>query len=66
MGRIKTTLIKRTTRDIFKYYGKEARAGDNSFEYEKKVISAHVDPVSKKVRNIIAGYASRLAKRKEA
>ncbi len=63
MGRIKTTLIKRTTRELFKYYGTEAKTG--SFDEEKKVVSAHIKPVSKKVRNIIAGYASRMAKRRD-
>tara|TARA_Y100000310_G_scaffold338341_1_gene427709 strand:- start:1768 stop:1950 length:183 start_codon:yes stop_codon:yes gene_type:complete len=56
MGRIKSTLIKRTAKGLLK--------GENvfneDFENNKKVLGK--DLPSKRIRNKIAGYISRLKK----
>ena len=62
MGRIKTTLTKRTAISLFNS-DKEAFKPD--FDSNKKVVSAKLDITSKKLRNIIAGYVTRLSKKKE-
>ncbi len=62
MGRIKTTLIKRTTKELVKNYGDELR-GD--FSKLKGVVGVRLTKTSKKVRNVIAGYAARLSKKKD-
>lgn len=59
MGRIKTTLIKRTTLKLFKQY-KDQLKGD--FDENKKIVEQFTDVESKKVRNTIAGYLTRLVK----
>ena len=62
MGRIKTQLIKRTTTEIFEKY-KEQFSGD--FEANKKEVTNVANVGSKKLRNVIAGYVTRLAKKKD-
>ncbi len=59
MGRIKTMLIKRTTEETMAKYADEF-TGD--FEQNKKVLDSKVRISSKKMRNVIAGYATRLKK----
>jgi len=62
MGRIKTTLIKRNAKELMKlYYDKFS----TTFEENKKKVEELVDVKSKKLRNIMAGYITRL-KKKEA
>ena len=60
MGRIKSTLVKRTARKLM--------AGENSFtskfEDDKKVLGNNTMP-SKRIRNMIAGYLTRLKKMQE-
>lgn len=53
MGRIKSTLIKRTGRQLTK----EPMFGD-TFEHNKKILANSMP--SKKTRNRIAGYIARL------
>lgn len=60
MGRVKTTLIKRTTRKLLKLHGE--RFG-KAFDENKKAVDASADIVSKKLRNSIAGYLTRIKKR---
>ena len=60
MGRIKTMLIKRTTEDLMGRYGNEFTP---NFDENKKVLSRKTIISSKKMRNVIAGYATRLKKR---
>jgi len=60
MGRIKTTLIKRITKKLIEEYGE--RFKDN-FEENKKLVQEFADVPSKKLRNIIAGYITRLKKK---
>ena len=59
MGRIKSKLVKRTSRTLLKAENKF----NESFEENKKVM-AGLTP-SKKVRNQIAGYITRLKKIKQ-
>jgi len=59
MGRIKTTLIKRTAKKLFANHKDELH---KDFEKNKKAIQALVDIPSKKLRNVIAGYVTRLKK----
>lgn len=57
MGRIKTQQIKRVTQKLFKKYSDEFTT---DFEENKEVVDRRVDTPSKKLRNIVAGYATRL------
>ena len=61
MGRIKTTFIKRRTLELFKKHGDKFSA---DFTQNKLMTNRYVKTESKKLRNVIAGYMSRL-KRKE-
>jgi ribosomal protein S17E len=61
MGRIKTKKIKRATVRVMK----EADFSQ-SFDDNKKILSSVAKTYSKKIRNIIAGYATKLTKRKNA
>lgn len=58
MGRIKGTLIKRTTKELLK---KNPGAFSEDFEHNKKEVGKYVE--QKKIRNSIAGYISRLVKK---
>jgi small subunit ribosomal protein S17e len=59
MGRIKTRLLKAVTKDIMEKHSDKL---DTEFEQNKKVVQEHTDVSSKKLRNVIAGYATRLKK----
>ena len=61
MGRIKTTLVKRTGIRLFRENRSKIR---DKFEDNKKLVNELTDISNKKLRNIIAGYLTRLAKRK--
>ncbi len=60
MGKIKTTLIKRVSHKLVKnnpeYFSKK-------FEENKKLLPKVADIRSKKLRNIMAGYISRLVQK---
>ena len=60
MGRIKTKLTKRVTNDLLDRYRKDFKP---DFESNKLLVSSHADIMSKKIRNIIAGYVSRKVKK---
>ena len=62
MGRIKTKLIKRKTKELF-----SAVQADlvEDFDGNKAVVSKNMTYKSKKMRNIVAGYATRLKKAQE-
>ncbi len=62
MGRIKTTQIKRISKKIFREH-KDMFKPD--FTKNKKVVSELIDTPSKKLRNIVAGYVTRLTKQQE-
>lgn len=60
MGRIKTTLIKRTTKKLLATHND--RFSPN-FKDNKASVGELAKTSSKKLRNVIAGYATRLSKR---
>lgn len=61
MGRIKTKLIKRISLKIFNGHKEELKP---DFEENKELVEKFADIPSKKIRNIIAGYVTRLVKQK--
>ncbi len=63
MGRIKTTLVKRTTEDLLEKHNSEFSA---DFNANKTKVSMFINAPSKKIRNIIAGYITRKKRRQEA
>jgi len=62
MGRIKTQLIKRVSNKLMKEHRDEFK---RDFDENKKIVEELVDIPSKKLRNGIAGYCTRLAKEEE-
>ncbi len=62
MGRIKTLPVKRATKEIFSRF-KEKISGD--YDKNKAFLASAAEIRSKKIRNIIAGYLTRLATAKE-
>ena len=62
MGRIKTKLIKRVTEELVEKHRQELKP---EFEANKKKVAELTNVSSKKLRNAIAGYATRLVKTKE-
>ena len=61
MGRIKTTLLKRKTKELYKLHGEQFTT---DFVQNKAAADKYIKEYSPKLRNIIAGYMTRL-KRKE-
>ncbi|MDO8656234.1 MAG: 30S ribosomal protein S17e [Nanoarchaeota archaeon] len=61
MGRIKTTLLKRKTKELYKLHGDQFTT---DFTQNKTITNKYTKVFSPKLRNIIAGYMTRL-KRKE-
>jgi small subunit ribosomal protein S17e len=59
MGRIKTRKIKAVTMDLLEEHGEHF---GTDFEENKKKVSEFAQVDSKKLRNIIAGYMTRLNK----
>jgi len=59
MGRIKTQLVKRTTRELYKLHGPEFKP---DFDENKKILVDKAQFPSKKIRNTVAGYITRLVK----
>ena len=62
MGRIKTQLIKRVTQQLFK---ENKDKFSENFDENKKVVSEVASMHGKKLRNVIAGYVTRLMRAKE-
>lgn len=60
MGRIKTQLIKRTTNELLQQYGDKFK---EDFTENKLLVRKLVPGITKKLANIIAGYATRLTKK---
>jgi len=60
MGRIKTMLIKRNTAEIIEKHGDML---NDKFDHNKKMVGRIINSPSKKLRNVIAGYATRLKKK---
>ena len=63
MGRIKTTLVKRSAEEFLERYPDRFK---NKFEENKEILNEIGDISSKKLRNKIAGYLARLNKVKES
>ncbi len=61
MGKVRTTLVKRTARKLLEKYP-DLFTGD--FEHNKRVVSELIEYRSKKLRNQIAGYITHLVNRK--
>ncbi len=59
MGRIKSTLVKRTSHHLMR---EKPELFNSDFENNKKILGNTMP--SKKIRNKIAGYMARLAKEK--
>ncbi len=63
MGRIKTKLIKRTSN---KLVNENYEKFNEDFDHNKKAIFDLADVPSKKMRNVMSGYITRLVKQKKA
>lgn len=59
MGRIKTKQIKRVTMDLMDAHSQEF---SKEFETNRGLVEKFSDIKSKKLRNTIAGYVTRLAR----
>ncbi len=59
MGKIRTTMVKRTARKLLESY---PELFTDSFEHNKIVVRKLVDVESKRVKNKIAGYITHLVK----
>ncbi len=62
MGRIKTQLTKRLALQLLKEHKPEFK---DNFDENKKIVANLLTNPGKKIRNIVAGYVTRLMKRKE-
>ncbi|MGM5483334.1 MAG: 30S ribosomal protein S17e [Nanobdellota archaeon] len=62
MGRIKTKLIKRKTKDLMNFAGDKI---NENFSDNKERVKELMSYKSKKMRNIVAGYTTRLKKAQE-
>ena len=62
MGRIKTKAIKRITEDLVNEHGDVFK---EDFETNKRLVQERADIPSKKLRNILAGYVTRLMRSKK-
>ena len=62
MGRIKTTFIKRKTKELLKKHGENFSAdfSQNKVQANKLIIVG-----SKKMRNVVAGYMTRLKQQED-
>ncbi|MDP2908026.1 MAG: 30S ribosomal protein S17e [Nanoarchaeota archaeon] len=60
MGRIKTTMIKRTANLLIKNYPEKFT---EDFEKNKKLVDEVAEIQTNKLRNIIAGYITRLTRK---
>ncbi len=59
MGKVRTSLVKRTARKLLEMY---PDIFTRDFEHNKKVVSELIEYRSKKLRNQIAGYITHLVK----
>jgi ribosomal protein S17E len=60
MGRVKTLVIKRTTKKLLNVSSETFK---KDFESNKKLVKRLLPAVGKRTRNSIAGYLARLKKR---
>ena len=59
MGRVKTIMVKNIGKKLYKEHKEEFTT---DFEKNKEIVKKYVDIPSKKLRNIVAGYITRLKK----
>ncbi|MCC6047307.1 MAG: 30S ribosomal protein S17e [Desulfurococcaceae archaeon] len=59
MGKVYTSLVKRTARRLMELYPGEV---SEDFTKNKELVSKYLDVRSKKLRNQVAGYLTRLVK----
>ena len=59
MGKVRTEMVKRTTLELIKKY---SRSFNTEFDHNKKFLTELNIGVSKKMRNKVAGYATRVVK----
>ena len=62
MGRIKTKLANRVALKLVREYRSQLK---DNFEDNKKIVDELVEVPSHKIRNIIAGYITRIIKNKQ-
>ena len=62
MGRIKTKLIKRITHKLIQNYGSKFK---DNFEENKPIVTSLLENDSKKFRNVISGYVTRIKRREK-
>lgn len=60
MGNIYTRDIKRITMELYEKYKDEI---STDFQQNKQIVAKYIDVYSKKIRNRIAGYLTRYARR---
>ena len=64
LGRIKTVLVKRVTKQLVKEHLEEF---SEDYNKNKEILKKYANIKSPKIRNVVAGYAARLVKQsKEA
>jgi small subunit ribosomal protein S17e len=61
LGRIKINMVKRVSNELIE---KDRQSLSTDFSANKAIVSSKINVPSKKIRNVIAGYVSRLMKRK--
>ncbi len=59
MGKVRIGLVKRTARKLIETY---PELFTEDFEHNKKVVSSLIETSSKRLRNQIAGYVTRLVR----
>ena len=59
MGKVYTSVVKRTARKLLELYPGEV---SEDFERNKELVSRYLDVKSRRLRNQIAGYLTRLIK----
>ena len=62
MGRIKTAKIKSVTNELIERHPEDFKP---NFEENKKILGKFAQVDSKRIRNVIAGYITRLVKAKK-
>ena len=62
MGRIKSKFVKSAGKKI---YGKGTEEFTDDFNKNKEIVAKYAEISSKKLRNVISGYISRLVKQKK-
>ena len=62
MGRIKTKLIKRSTKELLQLHGEDFTS---DFDQNKAIVTKYAQMSTKKLRNTKAGYAARIKRRQQ-